>query len=261
MEYFSNFGIKDLADVICVALLLFYLYKMMRRTGSLNMFIGILIFIFVWMIVSQVLGMQLLGAILDKLVDVGVLALIVLFAEDIRRFLRDLGTRTRTGKFFRWLFKRKNRQKDTSFWQPVVKACSNMSGHKTGALVVIQNNDQLKEFVQVGEIVNANINQQLIENIFFKNSPLHDGAMVINNGRIESAACILPVSHQENIPKQFGLRHRAALGISQVCDATVVVVSEETGGISVFKDGKFQVDITPDELNRFLNDSTNEYSA
>ena len=254
MEYFANFGIKDFADVLCVALLLFYLYRMMKRSGSLNMFIGILIFIFVWMIVSQVLKMQLLGAILDKLVDVGVLALIVLFADDIRRFFRDIGTRTRTGRMYHWLFRHDRDSGNMSKWQPVVKACDNMGRHKTGALIVIQRNDQLKGIVQVGETINANINQQLIENIFFKNSPLHDGAMIISKGRIESAACILPVSHSENLPKQFGLRHRAASGISQACDAIAIVVSEETGGISVFQGDEFNTDITPDELWKYLNE-------
>ena len=229
MDYFSNFGIKDIADILCVALLLFYLYKMMKRTGSLNMFIGIIVFILVWMIVSQVLEMQLLGVVLDKLVDVGVIALIVLFADDIRRFFRDLGTRTRTGKLYKWLSKHNRKNEDAALWQPVVKACSSMSDSKEGALIVIQNNDLLSELVQVGETIDANINQQLLENIFFKNSPLHDGAVIINNYRIESAACILPISHSENVPKQFGLRHRAALGITQLCDAAAIVVSEETG--------------------------------
>lgn len=252
MDYFSTFGIKDLADILCVALLLFYLYKMMKRTGSLNMFIGIIVFILVWMIVSQVLEMQLLGAVLDKLVDVGVIALIVLFADDIRRFFRDLGTRTRTGKFYEWLFKRNRKETDASIWQPVTRACTSMSEHKVGALIVIQKNDQLNDIVQVGETINANINQQLIENIFFKNSPLHDGAVIINKERIESAACILPVSHSGNVPKQFGLRHRAALGITQLSDAAAVVVSEETGDISVFKGDAFRTDVTPQELEEFI---------
>lgn len=251
--YFPTFGIKDLIDILCVALLLFYLYKMMRRTGSLNMFIGIIIFVSIWMLVSQVLKMQLLGAILDKLVDVGVIAIIVLFADDIRRFLRDLGTRTRTGRAYRRLFGRKHNTGDSSVWEPVVKACTAMSAGRTGALIVIGMNYPLENLVQVGETVDARINQQLIENIFFKNSPLHDGAMIINNGRIESAACILPVSHSEDLPKQFGLRHRAALGLTQMCDAVAVVVSEETGGISLFRGNSYSTDITPAELEKELN--------
>lgn len=251
MNYFTSFSIKDFADILCVALLLFYLYKMMKRTGSLNMFIGIIIFVFIWMAVSQVLQMPLLGAILDKLIDVGALALIVLFADDIRRFFRSLGARTRTGRMYRWMFK--HRIKDSvSSLQPIIGACTHMSASKTGALIVIRRNDEINGIVQIGERIDAELNQSLIENIFFKNTPLHDGAMIVNNGRIESAACILPVSHKEDIPKKFGLRHRAALGITQACDAIAIVVSEETGGISVFEGDKYEVNVKADGLEAFM---------
>ena len=215
VDYFVSFGIKDIVDVLCVSLLLFYLYKLMKRTGSLNMFIGILVFIFVWMIVSQVLKMQLLGAVMDKLVDVGVIAIIVLFADDIRHFFRDIGTSTRTRKLFHWLTRRHNGQGDVTKWEPVAKACESMSHRKEGALIVIGQNDELHDVIASGEEVNANINQLLIENIFFKNSPLHDGAMIIVGDRIESAACILPLSQSEELPKSFGLRHRSAMGIAE----------------------------------------------
>ena len=253
MGYFSNFGIKDLADVICVAFLLFYLYKTMKRSGSLNMFIGIMVFILIWMIVSQVLEMQLLGAILDKLIDVGVIALIILFADDIRRAFRELGTRTRTGGLYHWLFKhRKSSQNATTSWHPVVRACANMGEHKVGALIVIQNQDQLSEFMQVGEVINADISQRLIENIFFKNSPLHDGALIIKNDRIVSAACILPTSHDIDIPKEFGLRHRAARGISAETDALAIVVSEETGHITMAYKNRFRANVTSEALEDAL---------
>ncbi len=251
-DYFDLFGIKDLIDVLCVSLLLFYLYKLMKRTGSLNMFIGILVFIFVWMIVSQVLKMQLLGAILDKLVDVGVIALIVLFADDIRHFFRDIGTSTRTRKLFHWLVRRRSANNDAAKWEPVVKACDSMSHHKEGALIVIGQNDELHDVIATGETVNANVNQLLIENIFFKNSPLHDGAMIIVSDRIESAACILPLSQSEELPKAFGLRHRSAMGIAEKTNAVAVVVSEETGQITVFYKGSFQRDLTAEQLTQFL---------
>lgn len=251
-DYFDLFGIKDLIDVLCVSLLLFYLYKLMKRTGSLNMFIGILVFIFVWMIVSQVLKMQLLGAILDKLVDVGVIALIVLFADDIRHFFRDIGTSTRTRKLFHWLVRRRSVNNDAAKWEPVVKACDSMSHHKEGALIVIGQNDELHDVIATGETVNANVNQLLIENIFFKNSPLHDGAMIIVSDRIESAACILPLSQSEELPKAFGLRHRSAMGIAEKTNAVAVVVSEETGQITVFYKGSFQRNLTAEQLTQFL---------
>lgn len=252
VDYFVSFGIKDIIDVLCVSLLLFYLYKLMKRTGSLNMFIGILVFIFVWMIVSQVLKMQLLGAVLDKLVDVGVIALIVLFADDIRHFFRDIGTSTRTRKLFHWLVRRRSSNNDAAKWEPVVKACDSMSHHKEGALIVIGQNDELHDVIATGETVNANVNQLLIENIFFKNSPLHDGAMIIVGDRIESAACILPLSQSEELPKAFGLRHRSAMGIAEKTNAVAVVVSEETGQITVFYKGSFQRDLNAEQLTRFL---------
>lgn len=254
VDYFVSFGIKDIIDVVCVSLLLFYLYKLMKRTGSLNMFIGILVFILVWIVVSQVLKMQLLGAVMNKLVDVGVIALIVLFADDIRHFFRDIGTSTRTRKLFHWLVRRHNGQ-DMTKWEPVAKACESMSHNKEGALIVIGETDELHDVIASGEAVNANINQFLIENIFFKNSPLHDGAMIIVGDRIESAACILPVSQSEELPKSFGLRHRSAMGITEKTNAVAVVVSEETGIISVFHKGSFQRDMTADGLMRYLSEN------
>ena len=255
VDYFVSFGIKDIVDVLCVSLLLFYLYKLMKRTGSLNMFIGILVFIFVWMIVSQVLKMQLLGAVMDKLVDVGVIALIVLFADDIRHFFRDIGTSTRTRKLFHWLTRRHNGQGDVTKWEPVAKACESMSHRKEGALIVIGQNDELHDVIATGEEVNANVNQLLIENIFFKNSPLHDGAMIIVGDRIESAACILPLSQSEELPKSFGLRHRSAMGIAEKTNAVAVVVSEETGTITVFHKGSFQRDLSEGQLTQFLSNN------
>ena len=254
VDYFVSFGIKDIIDVLCVSLLLFYLYKLMKRTGSLNMFIGILVFLLVWIVVSQVLKMQLLGAVMNKLVDVGVLALIVLFADDIRHFFRDIGTSTRTRKLFHWLVRRHNGQ-DLTKWEPLVKACENMSQNLEGALIVIGETDELHDIIATGEQVNANINQFLIENIFFKNSPLHDGAMIIVGDRIESAACILPISQSEDLPKSFGLRHRSAMGIAEKTNAVAVVVSEETGIISVFHKGSFQRDMTADALTHFLSEN------
>lgn len=252
-DYLINFGIKDLIDIFCVALLLFYFYKMMKRTGSLNMFVGILVFIFIWMVVSQVLKMQLLGAILNKLVDVGVLAIIILFADDIRQFFRELGTTRSTRKVFEWLTRRKH-EDDSSKWLPLVYACEDMGSRREGALIVIGSSDELRDIRKTGEPVNADMNQLLIENIFFKNSPLHDGAMIIIGERIDSAACILPVSASETLPKSFGLRHRAAMGIAERTNAVAVVVSEETGKITAFHNSSFQSDLDASTLREFLSE-------
>ena len=253
-------SLKDILDILLVAFLLYKTYKLMKSSGSINIFIGILVFIVIWVIVSQVLQMRLLGSIFDKLVSVGVIALIVLFQDEIRHFLLTLGSRHRSSSLFRFL---KGNKKDTTEREdimPIVMACLSMSKGKIGALIVIERGLPLDEVVRTGDIIDANINQRLIENIFFKNSPLHDGAMVISNKRIKAAGCILPVSHNLNIPKELGLRHRAALGISQETDAMTIIVSEETGGISIAYKGEFYLKLTAEELERMLtneNDSSN----
>ena len=252
---FFEFGIKDIVDILLVALVLYYSYRLMRESRSLNVFIGIMVFVVVWLFVSQVLQMRLLGSILDKLVSVGVIALIVLFQDDIRKFLYNLGAHQQM-KRFTSLFSSRGKDKDNKevkeMIMPIVMASMNMSKGKVGALIVIERSVLLDEIVQTGDLIDATINQRLIENIFFKNSPLHDGAMVISKKRIKAAGCILPVSHDLDIPKELGLRHRAAMGISQESDAVAVVVSEETGGISIAVKGNFRLRLSAEELESIL---------
>ena len=252
---FFEFGIKDIVDILLVALVLYYSYRLMRESRSLNVFIGIMVFVVVWLFVSQVLQMRLLGSILDKLVSVGVIALIVLFQDDIRKFLYNLGAHQQM-KRFTSLFSSREKDKDNKevkeMIMPIVMASMNMSKGKVGALIVIERSVPLDEIVQTGDLIDATINQRLIENIFFKNSPLHDGAMVVSKKRIKAAGCILPVSHDLDIPKELGLRHRAAMGISQETDAVAVVVSEETGGISVAVRGNFRLRLSAEELESIL---------
>jgi len=252
---FFEFGIKDIVDILLVALVLYYSYRLMRESRSLNVFIGIMVFVVVWLFVSQVLQMRLLGSILDKLVSVGVIALIVLFQDDIRKFLYNLGAHQQM-KRFTSLFSSRGKDKDNKevkeMIMPIVMASMNMSKGKVGALIVIERSVLLDEIVQTGDLIDATINQRLIENIFFKNSPLHDGAMVVSKKRIKAAGCILPVSHDLDIPKELGLRHRAAMGISQETDAVAVVVSEETGGISVAVRGNFRLRLSAEELESIL---------
>lgn len=250
---FLDFGIKDFIDILLVAFLLYYTYKLMKASGSINVFTGILVFILIWLVVSQVLEMRLLGSIFDKLVSVGVLALIILFQDEIRRFLLTLGSHRHVSALIRF-FTGNNRENETNHddIMPIVMACISMGKQKVGALIVIEHNTPLDEVVRTGEVIDANINQRLIENIFFKNSPLHDGAMVVSKKRIKAAGCILPVSHNLDIPKELGLRHRAAMGISQVSDAHAVIVSEETGGISVAYKGQFYLRLNAEELERIL---------
>lgn len=248
-----EFGIKDFVDIFCVALMLYYIYRLMKESRSLNVFIGIMVFIVVWLFVSQILEMRLLGSIMDKLVSVGVIAIIILFQEEIRKFLYNLGAHRRVNGIIRLFVSGDNKDKvDMESIMPVVMACMNMGKARIGALIVIERISSLDDIVETGDIIDANINPRLIENIFFKNSPLHDGAMVISKKRIRAAGCILPVSHSIDIPKELGLRHRAAMGISQDSDAIAIVVSEETGRISVAIKGQFHLRLSAEQLESIL---------
>ena len=246
-------GRKDIIDILLVATMLFYLYRLMKESRSLNVFIGIMVFFLIWLFVSQILEMRLMGSILDKLVSVGVLALIILFQEEIRKFLYTLGAHQRfrsLKKFFALSEKEEEEDKETIM--PIVMACMSMAKSRVGSLIVVERAISLNDIVDTGDVIDAKINQRLIENIFFKNSPLHDGAMVISHKRIKAAGCILPVSHSLDIPRELGLRHRAALGISQDSDAIAIVVSEETGRISVAVHGELRRRLSAEELESVL---------
>ena len=250
-----DFGLKDIIDIVLVALMLYYCYRLMKESRSLNVFIGIMVFIVTWLFVSQILEMRLLGSIMDKLVSVGVIVIIIIFQDEIRKFLYNLGAHQRVRslvKVFKNDDKSSERSTDKETIIPIVMACMNMARRKVGALIVIERNSPLDDIVATGDVIDAAINQRLIENIFFKNSPLHDGAMVIARKRIKAAGCILPVSHNVDIPKELGLRHRAAMGISQESDAIAVVCSEETGRISVAVKGNFQLRLSAEELESIL---------
>lgn len=250
-----EFGIKDAIDILLVAVLLFYAWRLMKLSGSLNIFYGILVFIVTWIVVSQMLEMKLLGSIFDKLVSVGVLALIILFQEEIRRFFLTLGSQRRLNFLTRYFVKNKTNIAEEHEDQQIMRivlACDSMSKSMVGALIVIEREMSLGDVIKSGEIIDANISTELIKNIFFKNSPLHDGAMIISHNRIIAAGCILPVSHNLNIPKELGLRHRAALGITSQSDAIAIIVSEETGAISVTQGGEFHLRLASNELESYL---------
>lgn len=249
-----DFGIKDIIDIFLVASMLFYIYRLMKESRSLNIFVGIMLFILIWLFVSQIVEMRLLGSILDKLVSVGVIALIVIFQEDIRRFLYEIGSQKGMRRLVRFFKTNKDARKevDKATIMPIVMACMSMAKKYVGALIVLERGVPLRDIMDTGEVIDAKVNQRLIENIFFKNSPLHDGAMIISNKRIAAAGCILPVSHNLDIPKELGLRHRAALGMSQNSDAICVIVSEETGRISVALRGEFRLRLSAEELESIL---------
>jgi uncharacterized protein (TIGR00159 family) len=251
----THIGIKDIIDILLVAFFLYQGYKLMKGSGTVALFTGIIAFIAVWVLVSQVLEMRLMGAILDKFISVGVLVLVILFQDDIRRFLFALGSH-RKWKIFSYIFKGKNanQESESKYVAPVVIACMNMARKKTGALIVVGREMDLSAWEHTGEMFNADVNARLIENIFFKNSPLHDGAVIITDNRIRAAACILPVAQHAILPKDMGLRHRSGLGMSMETDALVIIVSEEQGKISVAHQGRLAANVTAEDLQQILSD-------
>lgn len=249
-----SIGLKDIIDILLVALLLFYVYRLMRRSGTISLFYGVLAFIVIWVLASEIFDMRLTGTILDKFMSIGLIVLVILFQDQIKRFLIDIGSRSRWKNIRKLLSHGSDEdnegRRETAM--AIVRACMSMSRTKTGALIVLQRKIPLVDYEKTGEILNAPVNARLIESIFFKNSPLHDGAMIISDGIIKAAGCILPVSQDMDIPRELGLRHRSALGMSQATDALCVVVSEETGNISVALAGKLYVKITSPELEAIL---------
>lgn len=252
----ENFSIKDIIDILLVAMLMYQLYILVSKSGSLSaIFKGILAFIIIWILVSYVFEMRLLGAIFDKFVSLGLLVLVVIFQDEIRRFLMSLGSHSAFKAIASYFKSKDSYEMSDTITAPIIVACTNMAKTKTGALLVIEKEIKLDEFEKTGEVINADVNTRLIENIFFKNSPLHDGAMIISGNRIKAAGCILPVAQNTDIPKYMGLRHRAAIGISQQTDAMVIVVSEERGKISFANQGEIIQNVSPEQLKRLLADS------
>ncbi|MBQ7690038.1 MAG: diadenylate cyclase CdaA [Muribaculaceae bacterium] len=254
---FKSFGIVDVLDILLVAAMLFYLYRTMKESGSLSIFIGVLAFVLTWVVVSKILQMRLFGTIMDKFINIGMIILVILFQEQIKRFLIELGSHKGWG-FISKVFRHKSSTAGDKRWvMPVVYACMSMSKSKTGALIVVQRQIPLDDYEHTGDIIDANINTRLIENIFFKNSPLHDGALIIADNKVKSAGCILPVSHDTNLPRYLGLRHRSALGIAQASDAIAIVVSEETGHISYAHKGELHLKLSSTDLEHALSELTN----
>ena len=251
---FITFGIKDAIDILLVAYFLYQIYKLMKSSGTLAIFSGVVSVLIVWVLVSQVLEMRLMGSILDKFINVGFIVIVILFQDDIRRFLLALGA-NRGWKFLSKLFSKKGDEAkgESNYIAPVVLATMNMARKKTGALIVIQKDMDLASYMQTGEMFDADVNTRLIENIFFKNSPLHDGALIIATNRIKAAGCILPVALNATISKEMGLRHRSGLGMANETDALVIIVSEERGAISVAYKGKISLPLTAEELHQILS--------
>ncbi|MDR1372480.1 MAG: diadenylate cyclase CdaA [Dysgonamonadaceae bacterium] len=252
-EIFSRIELRDIIDILLVALFLYETYLLMKKTGTTPIFMGVLAFLATWILVSQVFKLKLMGAILDKFISVGFILLIIVFQKEVRAFLQALGSNRGFG-FIKKLFKPKIDEsgQDLQDVMPVLMAVMDMAKRKEGALIAFQQDVPLEKFIETGEILNADISARLIENIFFKNSPLHDGAMIITGKKIKAAGCILPVAQNQDIPKHLGLRHRSALGLSQETDAKVIVVSEENGHISLADSGKLRINISAGDLQKEL---------
>ena len=248
-----SFGIKDALDIFLVAFLMYQIYKLMKNSGTLTIFNGVVSVIIVWLLVSQVLEMRLIGSIFDKFISVGFLVLVILFQDEIRRFLFALGSNKGWRFIFKLFKKKSDNEEGHKYIASVVLACMNLAKKKMGALIVLQREVNLLPYMQTGEMFNASVNSRLIENIFFKNSPLHDGAMIIADNEIKAAGCILPVAHGVIIPKEMGLRHRSGLGMSIETDALVIIVSEERGSITVANHGKLSIDISAEDLQQILS--------
>lgn len=251
---FIPFTFIDFLDIVLVALLLYVLYRAVKGTSAPYIMVGIVIIYLGWVIV-RALNMELLSTILGQIISVGVIALLIVFQPELRRFLLTLGMRQKEFNFIARIFShRKQSELNTS---PVVSACLDMAEAKIGALIVFRRRDDLQFIIESGIMLDANTSASLLRNIFFKNAPLHDGAVVIDDNRIVAAKCILPVT-QSNVPKSYGTRHRAAIGVSEMTDAVVVVVSEETGAISIVKGGKITHKIDPQKFGVVLKESLDE---
>lgn len=253
---FIKISVIDVVDILLVALIIYYIYKLIRGTQATSILAGIVIIYVSW-IVARAFNMELMSGILGSVVSVGLIALIIIFQSEIRKFLQTLGSNSQQAGPLAVVLRLLNfnrRQKHEiidDIIDPIVRACGDMSATYTGALIVIKQDGSLADIISTGVSIDANITPSLIKNIFFKNSPLHDGAMVISGGRITAAKCVLPSTKSE-VPLSFGMRHRAAMGLCEESDAIVVVVSEETGAISVAQNGKIRRGLSETELKAEL---------
>ncbi|PLW91858.1 MAG: TIGR00159 family protein [Marinilabiliales bacterium] len=256
-EIFS-IGWKDVIDIILVAYLIFAFYNLIRGTAALRIFLGILAVYLIWKLVEAI-GLNMLTEILGQFIGVGVIALIIVFQQEIRRFLLMLGSQriidNRHSRFLFWKILKEEKEME---YENVVNACAEMSKTKTGALIVITSDkNELLDIQNTGLKMDAFISKDLLMNIFYKNAPMHDGAVLIHRNKITAAKCILPVSRRENLPADMGMRHRAAMGISENSDALSIIVSEQTGKISITKNGEITRGITTEQLSNTISEFLN----
>lgn len=250
---FIEINFLDILDILLVAFLLYELYNLLKGTVAINIFFGIVAFYLLWKLVTA-LEMKLLSEIFGAFISVGFIALIVVFQPEIRKFLLMLGTPGfMQKKRKRFLFWKLDMSPEIELdIDKVLIASNNLAESRTGALIIIANKSGLETYVNTGDIIDAQVSAGLIQNIFFKNSPLHDGAMIIHQNKIRAVGCILPVSSSKTIPAMYGLRHRAAVGITEQSDAIALIISEETGQISMAKNGKLRTKIQTTQLKNII---------
>ena len=256
---FFEIRLLDIIDVLIVAFLLYQIYRIIRGTVAISIFVGVISIYALWFVV-RTLKMELLSAILGQILSVGVLTLIIIFQQEIRKFLLYVGTQYFVHRRFSLssILFRKNRQDLKPSIEAIVRASQNMAAQKTGALIVIKRKIPLREYEMTGDIIGAAAGRRLLECIFFKNSPLHDGAVIIEGNRITAARCVLPITDQLHLPADYGMRHRAAIGVSEASDAVVVVISEETGIISLVSGGQIQSSVSAEQLQEKLTQAVME---
>ncbi|MCA6078060.1 diadenylate cyclase CdaA [Fulvivirga sedimenti] len=253
---FLDISWVDMIDITLVSILLYQVYKLMRGSVAVKIFLGVLALYLIYLIVRAA-QMELLGSILGQFMGYGVLAAIILFQPEIRKFLLLIGKsadfKSLDGirSFFNW---KRSRKEETFNITPVIEAVKILGGTNTGALIVFSRDSALKFYSESGDIIDAVLSKRLLVSIFNKNSPLHDGAVIVYKGKIKAARCVLPVSESDSLPAQFGLRHRAALGMSEVTDTTVLVVSEESGQFSLARNGRLEHNLSPQELRKGINE-------
>ncbi len=244
----------DIIDVLIVAVLVYYIYRMVRGTNVMLIFWALIVLLISWR-VADLLEMRLLGAMLGGVASVGLIALVVIFQPEIRKFLLYLGTKTQLDES--WLqrlqfWKHRLQNKPTVNYEAYINACMHMSQLRTGALIVFKRRNEVEELITTGERIDALASSALIESLFFKNSPLHDGAVIAHGNQVLAARCILPVTSRLDVDPNLGLRHRSAIGVTEQLDVLSVIVSEETGAISYAVDGEIHHDISPVELRQAL---------
>ncbi|MGI4873774.1 MAG: diadenylate cyclase CdaA [Janthinobacterium lividum] len=252
--HFLHIGLVDVADVLLVTWLLYQLYKLLRGSVALNVALGLLSLYLVYLVVN-VLGLGLLSSILGEFMSVGVLASIILFQQEIRRFLLNVGKAAlEGGSGVGGWWRRPGPTGPTTQLAPYVEAAKSLAAKETGALICFTLASDLSSYAESGDFLDAEASKRLLLAIFNKTSPLHDGAVIVAQGRLQAARCILPVSQNPAVPAALGLRHRAALGLTEVTDAVVLVVSEETGQISLVRHGEIYRGLAPSEVKAYLTE-------